>query len=244
MTPGFLFWTDEKTGEPAKMTGMSSDGLLGRFDAFWEDRARIEYGFKMPEQWFLDEAEKMHPDGLRVLDLGCGNGRNAVPLARKGCKVTGVDISKVALSLLAKKAKIEGVSVDAIQSDFASLSFPSESFGLCVCYNSIFNCRTGELFEVFGKVKTWLSPKGRFLVTLRSSRTPAPDDSVLLPGESGTYITKRDGFEHFVHYSDREEVEKLSLGWNLVLVDETEELLGIGENKRKVWTFRLTLEKP
>ncbi len=238
-----MFWADEKTGEWAKMIDMSSDGLLGRFDAFWEDKARIEYGFKVPEQWFLDEAEKMHPDGLKVLDLGCGNGRNAVPLARMGCKVTGVDISNVALSLLKEKSQKEGVSVDTIQSDFASLSFPSESFGLCVCYNSIFNCRIDELFEIFGKVKTWLSPKGRFLVTLRSTKTPPPGDSVLLPEEKGTYITKRDGFEHYVHYSDREEVERLSLDWGLALLDEIEELLGMGDKKRKVWTYRLTLEK-
>ncbi|HOR47182.1 MAG TPA: class I SAM-dependent methyltransferase, partial [Caldisericia bacterium] len=98
------------------MIGMNNDGLLGRFDAFWEDKARIEYGFKVPEQWFLDEAEKMYPDGLRVLDLGCGNGRNAVPLARMGCKVTGVDISKVALSLLKEKSQKKGVCVDVVQS--------------------------------------------------------------------------------------------------------------------------------
>ena len=32
-------------------------------------------------------------DGLRVLDIGCGAGRNAVPLAQAGCSVIGTDLS-------------------------------------------------------------------------------------------------------------------------------------------------------
>jgi len=33
------------------------------------------------------------------------------------------------------------------------------------------------------------------------------------------------------------------LGWGLASLDEIEELLGMGDKKRKVWTYRLTLEK-
>ena len=33
------------------------------------------------------------PPGSRILDVGCGTGRHAVELARRGYQITGVDIS-------------------------------------------------------------------------------------------------------------------------------------------------------
>lgn len=46
------------------------------------------------------------------LDLGCGNGRNAIPLARMGYEVTGMDISQVALHQAKEKLKLERVEVE------------------------------------------------------------------------------------------------------------------------------------
>lgn len=45
------------------------------------------------------------------LDLGCGNGRNTIPLAQMGYKVTGMDISEVALNQATEKLKLESVEV-------------------------------------------------------------------------------------------------------------------------------------
>lgn len=45
------------------------------------------------------------------LDLGCGNGRNTIPLARMGYDVTGMDISQVALNQAKEKLESESVEV-------------------------------------------------------------------------------------------------------------------------------------
>jgi SAM-dependent methyltransferase len=41
----------------------------------------------------LVEEERRRSAGLRVLDIGCGAGRNALPMARLGCEVLGLDLS-------------------------------------------------------------------------------------------------------------------------------------------------------
>jgi SAM-dependent methyltransferase len=47
--------------------------------------------------------------GLHVLDVGCGDGENAVLLARLGARITGLDVSPGAIALAEKRARMEGV---------------------------------------------------------------------------------------------------------------------------------------
>ena len=50
--------------------------------------------------------------GHAVLDAPCGVGRHAIELARRGLKVTGVDLNDEAVDLARRRAKEEGVIVD------------------------------------------------------------------------------------------------------------------------------------
>ena len=47
----------------------------------------------------------------RLLDLGCGQGRDSIPLARLGFLVTGIDHSKVGIEQLNNIAKREGLTL-------------------------------------------------------------------------------------------------------------------------------------
>lgn len=61
-------------------------------------------------RFLVAEASGLAPG--RVLDLACGEGRNAVWLAEQGWQVTGVDFSAVALAKAAKLAAARGVAVE------------------------------------------------------------------------------------------------------------------------------------
>ena len=60
----------------------------------------------------------------RALDVGCGEGADAIWLARAGWQVTGVDVSGVALERAAGGARAAGVTVEWISADIA-MSPPS-----------------------------------------------------------------------------------------------------------------------
>ncbi len=67
-----------------------------------------------------------HP---RAIDVGCGNGRNAIYLARGGWQVDAVDVSEVALDRLTETASAESLPITCIQADLEDVAHrPAELF--------------------------------------------------------------------------------------------------------------------
>jgi SAM-dependent methyltransferase len=68
-----------------------------------------------PNRFLVAEVAELPPG--RALDLACGSGRNAVWLAARGWKVTGVDFSDVALAQARALAAERGVEVEWVEGD-------------------------------------------------------------------------------------------------------------------------------
>src|SRR5829696_3659811 len=75
--------------------------------------------------------------GQHILDIPCGFGRHALALARKGFKVTGVDISETFISGLVEKIKAEHLDIDARLADILTLQL-DENFSGAVCLGNSF----------------------------------------------------------------------------------------------------------
>ena len=65
---------------------------------------RWQYG-KRDANWVAKILKKFDLHRGKVLELGCGNGRVCIPLAKKGYEVTGVDISPMYIEDARKMAK-------------------------------------------------------------------------------------------------------------------------------------------
>ena len=68
---------------------------------------------------------------VRILDVGCGTGRHAIELARRGYDVTGLDLSPSQLARAEEKAREAGVKVKFIRQDARAFDFRG-SFGLVI----------------------------------------------------------------------------------------------------------------
>jgi SAM-dependent methyltransferase len=70
--------------------------------------------------------------GQRVLDVACGTGNTAIPEAKLGCAVVGVDIATNLLEQARERAQQEGVQADFVEGDAEALQFPDMSFDAVV----------------------------------------------------------------------------------------------------------------
>lgn len=69
---------------------------------------------------------------MKVLDIACGTGNSALPLARRGAVVTGVDIAPNLLEQARKRAAEEGLAISFDEGDAEQLPYPDGSFDLAV----------------------------------------------------------------------------------------------------------------
>ena len=67
-----------------------------------------------------------------ILDGGCGTGGHAIPLAKRGYEVTGVDTSEVMINIAKEKASESGINISFNIMDLRNLRL-NKKFDACIC---------------------------------------------------------------------------------------------------------------
>jgi SAM-dependent methyltransferase len=101
----------------------------------------------------------------RILDLACGHGRHAIPLARLGFQVCGYDLSQAFLDRARADAGEQGASVRWVQGDMRELPFEQE-FDAAINVFTAFGyfADPEDDLRVLQEVRRTLAPGGRFLL--------------------------------------------------------------------------------
>lgn len=122
----------------------------------------------------------------RAVDLGCGAGRNAVPLAALGWEVLGIDLSWPMLVAAAERATDEGVS-----SRLRLALAPMEALPVCdrsvdlVIAHGIWNlARSGQEFRRAVREAARIARPGAGLFVFTFSRNTLPPNAAPVAGES------------------------------------------------------------
>jgi SAM-dependent methyltransferase len=139
---------------------------------FW--RAAMTPETTRAEADFLSASLRLAP-GMRILDVPCGDGRLALELAARGCRVTGVDISPEFLAAAGGSAKERGLDVEWRQSDMRDLPWQGEFDAACCAGSSFgFFDDEGNAAFVEGVART-LVPGGRFFGDFKAAESILPN---------------------------------------------------------------------
>jgi 2-polyprenyl-3-methyl-5-hydroxy-6-metoxy-1,4-benzoquinol methylase len=110
----------------------------------------------------------------KILDLGCGTGRHAIELTKRGYKVVGVDLSSEMLAVAKRKASEAGVKVDFRIGDARDLDF-KKKFDLVImlCEGAFPLMETDEMnFQILGNATKALRKKGKLIFTTLNGLFP------------------------------------------------------------------------
>jgi SAM-dependent methyltransferase len=170
-----------------------------------------------------------------VLELGGGQGRDTFLFARNGIHITMLDYSQVAVDMVNTKAQVSGLGdlVTAIRHDVREpLPFASGSFD--ATYSHMLYCMAitdEEVKRLAQETLRVLTPGGLNVFTVRHTGDPHFGTGI----QRGEQMYEVGGF--IVNFFDRAKVEQVSMGYEIVSIDEFEE----GGMPRRL--FRVTLRK-
>ncbi|WP_327350994.1 class I SAM-dependent methyltransferase [Streptomyces sp. NBC_01304] len=117
---------------PVSDATLPADGYLGdpavraEWDTRYADRQQLWSG--RPNGALVAETAGLTPG--RVLDVGCGEGADAVWLARGGWDVTALEVSGIALERAAGHARDAGLAVRWVHAALTEAALPPASFDL------------------------------------------------------------------------------------------------------------------
>ncbi|WP_224243243.1 class I SAM-dependent methyltransferase [Hyalangium gracile] len=150
-----------------------------------------------------------------VLDVGCGDGTNAILLASRGARVTGIDISPRSVRLATERARRAGLEdrVRFLCSPLEVAEFPEGSFDV-IWGDGILHHLIPELEAVLDKLVHWARPGAQVIFSEPLSLSPTlrrlraripihdgatPDERPLQTAELGLILQKLPGarLRHF-----------------------------------------------
>ena len=137
-----------------------------------------------PNATLIDYAARQRRSeyALRVLDVGCGAGRNAVPLAKSGARVLGIDLSWPMLSAAA--ARDADGRLRLAQAPMHALPVRDRSFDLIVAHGIWNLARSGAEFRLALREAARAAAPGAALFVFTFSRHTLPADAAAVAGES------------------------------------------------------------
>lgn len=144
--------------------------------------------------------------GLRVLEYGIGAGRIAIPIAKRGASVVGVDWSEPMLADLERRLSREPADVRrrvrAVHGDMREVALKQKFDLVLSTFNTFLHLYTRDDVERFlARVRAHLAPKGRFVLDVS---IPHPTDLARDPMRTyGAPRLRHPTTGQLVRYSER-----------------------------------------
>lgn len=130
----------------------------------------------------------------KILDAGCGPGRDSAFFAEKGFQVVGIDLSGKLLEIAKQKAS----TATFLKQDFRNLDFSPSTFdGIWACA-SLLHLKKIDIPNVLKKFYELLQPEGILFIMVKEGR-----------GEADVQESISSNLSRHFTYFDREEISKL-----------------------------------
>ncbi|PEL93699.1 MULTISPECIES: class I SAM-dependent methyltransferase [Bacillus cereus group] len=146
------------------------DSLLREPTQFWDDfysnrEKGVPFFTNKPDENLVNYFEKKLLNPGKVLELGCGPGRNAIYFAEKGCLVDAVDLSQESIQWATERAKEKNVHVNFIYNNIFDLQIEEGTYDIVYDSGCFHHIAPHRRMNYINLVKKALKPGGYFAIT-------------------------------------------------------------------------------
>ncbi|MFQ5593439.1 MAG: class I SAM-dependent methyltransferase [Anaerolineae bacterium] len=178
----------------------------------------------------LEEFIDVIPIG-RALDLGMGEGQNAVWLAEHGFRVVGIDLSPVAVGAAQRLAHEHGVVLETAVADIREFKIEPDCYTLVLASAVLHFLRPEEIRELAGRIKAGLRPGGFVVAHVFTVDDPG---YAALQDQGASVVAERTfvvpEIEVILHYFAFGELRSLFKGLEIVYYAEERHLDSSGDD--------------
>ena len=166
----------------------------------------VTYFKSQPSETVLDFISFLGERGVSgtMLDVGCGNARNAIAFAERGYQACGIEIATEALKIARKNVAQHSVAVDLTNGSVLSLPYPDSSFDVVIDFGCLHHLRKSEWRRYLKNILRVMKEGGYYYLYCLSLDTP------YIPGQRRPKSFKRNWAltlgMHYAHYFSNEEV--------------------------------------
>ncbi|MGH1141372.1 class I SAM-dependent methyltransferase [Bacillus pseudomycoides] len=146
------------------------DSLLREPTQFWDDfysnrEKGVPFFTNKPDENLVNYFEKKLLNPGKVLELGCGPGRNAIYFAEKGCLVDAVDLSQESIQWATERAKEKNVNINFIYNNIFDLQIEEGTYDIVYDSGCFHHIAPHRRMSYINLVKKALKPGGYFAIT-------------------------------------------------------------------------------
>jgi len=149
----------------------------------WYETLSENYGQKYDSESFTQgtkgecdfiEQEIGFNKSIKILDIGCGTGRHAIELSKRGYNVKGIDLSDSQLARARVKAEKQGLRISFLKHDARNLPFENEyDLALMLCEGAFPLMETDEMnYEILRNATKSLRNQGKLIFTTLNGLFP------------------------------------------------------------------------
>jgi SAM-dependent methyltransferase len=136
------------------------------WDKFYSDRNKpIPFFISVPDENIVSYLDKGLFERGRSLDIGCGNGRNSVYLAKQGFEVDGIDFSRASIEWAEQKANEECVGVNFINQSIFDFQVQHSSYDFVYDSGCLHHIKPHRRNQYIKKIVDILRPGAYFGLT-------------------------------------------------------------------------------
>ena len=123
----------------------------------------------------ITEFEHFLSDQAKVLDVGCGEGQNAIYLAGKGHHVDAFDLSEYGIAKLKHRCELSNVQVNAFTADLTTYQF-EQCYDMITCFGTLHFVDKNEWKKFIKNAKEYTNMGGIHIIQIFTDVVPASED--------------------------------------------------------------------